>query len=75
LYPGASPGVAQISVSLRVSEPGCFGARNDQGGDGALNLYKYNYPDQRRVKDKDDKPLGVVRAPPRSLWSRLFAVA
>lgn len=40
-----------------------------------MNLYKYNYPDQRRVKDKDDKPLGVVRAPPRSLWSRLFAVA
>ncbi|KAK3282590.1 dynein axonemal assembly factor 10 [Cymbomonas tetramitiformis] len=31
-----------------------------QGGDGSLLLYKYNYPDQRRVKDKDDKPVGVA---------------
>ena len=38
-----------------------------KGGDGALNLYKYNYPDQRRVKDKDDKPLGVVRDCPLRL--------
>mmetsp|Transcript_32948 Transcript_32948/g.63294 ORF Transcript_32948/g.63294 Transcript_32948/m.63294 type:complete len:360 (+) Transcript_32948:101-1180(+) len=30
------------------------------GGDGSLLLYKYHYPDNRRVKDKDDKPMGVV---------------
>ncbi|KAJ3189345.1 hypothetical protein HDU85_002974 [Gaertneriomyces sp. JEL0708] len=30
------------------------------GGDGSLNLYKYNYPDQRSVKDANDKPMGVV---------------
>merc|ERR1712070_596738 len=31
-----------------------------QGGDGSLLLYKYNYPDQRQVKDKDNSPVGVV---------------
>ena len=30
------------------------------GGDGTLMLYKYQYPDQRVVKDKDDKPMGVA---------------
>uniref|UniRef100_A0A7S0VM47 Uncharacterized protein n=1 Tax=Polytomella parva TaxID=51329 RepID=A0A7S0VM47_9CHLO len=29
-------------------------------GDGSLYLYKYHYPDQRRVKDAEDQPLGVA---------------
>jgi hypothetical protein len=46
-----------------------------QGGDGALHLYKYNYPDQRRVKDKDDKPLGVVScSSPASLPAPCFVM-
>ena len=31
-----------------------------QGGDGALHLYRYRYPDQRAVKDKDDEMVGVA---------------
>lgn len=31
-----------------------------QGGAGALFLYKYSYPEQRRVKDKDGQDLGVA---------------
>ena len=30
------------------------------GGDGTLMLYKYQYPDQRSVKDADGVPLGVA---------------
>jgi len=30
------------------------------GGDGTLMLYKYQYPDQRVVKDKDGKAAGVA---------------
>ena len=30
------------------------------GGDGALNLYKYHYPDQRRVKDDGGEDVGVA---------------
>ena len=30
------------------------------GGDGALNLYKYHYPDQRRVKDDSGEDVGVA---------------
>lgn len=29
-------------------------------GDGTLYLYKYHYPDQRKVKDYDGKEIGVV---------------
>ncbi|KAF5840799.1 WD40-repeat-containing domain protein, partial [Dunaliella salina] len=29
-------------------------------GDGTLYLYKYHYPDQRRIKDHDNHDLGVV---------------
>uniref|UniRef100_A0A061R9R5 Wd repeat-containing protein 92 n=1 Tax=Tetraselmis sp. GSL018 TaxID=582737 RepID=A0A061R9R5_9CHLO len=29
-------------------------------GDGSCFLYKYHYPDQRRVKDPDGKPMGVA---------------
>eukprot|EP00877_Chromochloris_zofingiensis_P007606 jgi/Chrzof1/3099/Cz12g11200.t1 len=29
-------------------------------GDGTLHLYKYCYPDQRKVKDQDGKELGVA---------------
>eukprot|EP00218_Dolichomastix_sp_CCMP3274_P006969 CAMPEP_0170134126 /NCGR_PEP_ID=MMETSP0033_2-20121228/1716_1 /TAXON_ID=195969 /ORGANISM="Dolichomastix tenuilepis, Strain CCMP3274" /LENGTH=334 /DNA_ID=CAMNT_0010369667 /DNA_START=84 /DNA_END=1085 /DNA_ORIENTATION=+ len=31
-----------------------------QGGDGTLYLYKYQYPDQRQVKDAEDVPMGVA---------------
>jgi hypothetical protein len=30
------------------------------GGDGAMTMYKYNYPTQRQVKDANDKPKGVA---------------
>ncbi len=30
------------------------------GGNGALNLYKYNYPSQRAVKDMDGNERGVM---------------
>ncbi len=30
------------------------------GGNGALNLYKYNYPSQRSVKDMDGNERGVM---------------
>jgi WD40 repeat protein len=30
------------------------------GGDGTLMLYKYQYPDQRVVKDKDGVKMGVA---------------
>ena len=30
------------------------------GGDGALNLYKYHYPDQRQVKDDNGEEVGVA---------------
>eukprot|EP00882_Tetradesmus_deserticola_P026671 GHRQ01029446.1.p1 GENE.GHRQ01029446.1~~GHRQ01029446.1.p1 ORF type:complete len:182 (+),score=54.70 GHRQ01029446.1:53-547(+) len=29
-------------------------------GDGSLSLWKYQYPDQRKVKDQDGKELGVA---------------
>lgn len=29
-------------------------------GDGTAYLYKYHYPDQRKVKDADDQHLGVA---------------
>ncbi|KAF8061309.1 WDR92 [Scenedesmus sp. PABB004] len=29
-------------------------------GDGSLSLWRYRYPDQRKVKDQDGKELGVV---------------
>jgi len=31
-----------------------------QGGDGTLYLYKYRYPDQRRIKDPDNVDMGVA---------------
>jgi len=31
-----------------------------QGGNGALSLYKYNYPSQRSVEDADGKKKGVI---------------
>lgn len=30
------------------------------GGNGALNVYKYNYPSNRSIKDLDGIPMGVV---------------
>ena len=30
-----------------------------QGGNGGINLYKYNYPSQRQVQDLNGKPKGV----------------
>jgi hypothetical protein len=30
------------------------------GGNGALNLYKYNYPSQRSLKDSEGKERGVM---------------
>ena len=30
-----------------------------QGGNGSINLYKYNYPSQRQVEDSNGKPKGV----------------
>ena len=30
-----------------------------QGGNGSVNLYKYNYPSQRQVQDLNGKPKGV----------------
>jgi hypothetical protein len=30
------------------------------GGNGALNLYKYNYPSQRSIKDSDGSERGVM---------------
>jgi hypothetical protein len=30
------------------------------GGNGALNLYKYNYPSQRSIKDSEGKERGVM---------------
>ena len=30
------------------------------GGNGALNLYKYNYPNQRSLKDPDGNERGVM---------------
>ena len=29
------------------------------GGDGSLSLYKYNYPEQRSLKDMEGKAYGV----------------
>ena len=29
-------------------------------GDGNCSLYRYHYPDQRRVKDPDGNPMGVA---------------
>ena len=29
------------------------------GGNGSVNLYKYNYPNQRQVDDQNGKPKGV----------------
>ncbi|CAD8146417.1 unnamed protein product [Paramecium pentaurelia] len=31
-----------------------------QGGDGALNIYKYSYPSQRQIQDTEGKPKGVI---------------
>lgn len=31
-----------------------------QGGNGSVNLYKYNYPSQRQVQDANGKPKGVT---------------
>ena len=30
------------------------------GGDGAASIYKYQYPDQRRIKDGEGRPYGVA---------------
>ncbi len=30
------------------------------GGNGGLNLYKYNYPGQRSVKDMDGNERGII---------------
>ena len=30
------------------------------GGDGAASIYKYEYPDQRRLKDAEGRPYGVA---------------
>jgi hypothetical protein len=30
------------------------------GGNGSLNLYKYNYPPSRTIKDVDDSVMGVA---------------
>ena len=29
------------------------------GGNGALNIYKYHYPQNRTIKDMDDLDMGV----------------
>jgi len=31
-----------------------------QGGDGAVNLYKYNYPSERALKDAEGRMRGIV---------------
>ena len=31
-----------------------------RGGDGTASLYKYEYPDQRRLKDAEGRPYGVA---------------
>ncbi len=31
-----------------------------QGGNGAVNIYKYSYPSQRQVKDSEGRPKGVA---------------
>ena len=30
------------------------------GGDGSLSLYKYQYPDQRKIKDENGKEYGIA---------------
>jgi hypothetical protein len=30
------------------------------GGNGGLNLYRYNYPSQRVIKDNDGRDKGVI---------------
>eukprot|EP00825_Cyclidium_porcatum_P040669 TRINITY_DN5197_c0_g1_i16.p2 TRINITY_DN5197_c0_g1~~TRINITY_DN5197_c0_g1_i16.p2 ORF type:complete len:135 (+),score=20.05 TRINITY_DN5197_c0_g1_i16:248-652(+) len=31
-----------------------------QGGTGAINLYKYHYPNERQIKDSEGRPRGVA---------------
>jgi len=30
------------------------------GGNGALNIYKYNYPNERSIKDSEGRQRGIV---------------
>ena len=31
-----------------------------QGGNGAVNLYKYNYPTERQLKDSEGRMRGII---------------